>query len=97
MKNMSMISSAALIVAGGLSAQAAETISHQMTCDQAVSHYESASRINVQVNKKDIVPVYLGKPMSRSASVYCSPKSSRGTYTVKTSDSKHCAISVYCL
>lgn len=69
----------------------------QMTCAQAVAHYEKYGRIYVVAHGKDIVPIYGMKPISQSRDLQCRGRSQmKQTYFVKTKDKARCGIAVFC-
>lgn len=69
----------------------AQSVSNNMTCQQAISYYERNGRIQTQ-SGNTTVPIYGYAPASRRNQLGCTPSA----ISVKTSDKRRCAIAYKC-
>jgi hypothetical protein len=89
---------AGMILLLGLCANAgAQAIADNMTCAQAVSHYERNGRIYKIAHGKDVIPIYLGVPVSRRNALYCDYGQIKAPYSLKTTDNRRCVIAYQCV
>jgi len=69
----------------------------QMTCEQAIQYYEQHGRIYVKAHGKNVVPVWLGKPVSKSSPMNCKGSNTgMQWYMLKTKDNNQCKVCSYC-
>jgi len=89
---------AGMILLFGFSTNAgAQAIADNMTCAQAVSHYERNGRIYKIAHGKDVIPIYLGVPVSRRSALRCDYGQIAAPYSLKTTDNRRCVIAYQCV
>ena len=79
------------------SAASAQAVADNMTCAQAVSHYERNGRIYKIAHGKDVIPIYNGVPVSQQNRLFCEWGYRKTPYSTKTTDNKRCVISYRCV
>jgi hypothetical protein len=89
-----------LITLGGLllmqSAALAQQVADQMTCSEAVAHYERFRQIDTIVNG-EVLPIDQGTPIRQAENLNCNAdQGSRFETMVKTTDDPQCVIAAYC-
>jgi hypothetical protein len=90
-----------LILAAGLmlcaAMPAAAQIADEMTCDQAIAYYEKHGVIQVIANGRFAVPVRVGVPVAKAATLQCEDQGSYPRpYAISTKDAWRCVIAVTC-
>lgn len=73
----------------------AEALSNDMTCEEAVAHYEEHGRIDTTVDGQ-VLPIYGGVPVSEREGMWCDEDEAPTETFVKTKDKEQCAISYSC-
>jgi hypothetical protein len=74
----------------------ADEVSQDMTCAQAVEHYEKNRRI-MTINEGQELPIYQGTPIRQADSLNCSGDGDERFETmVPTKDNPECVIAAYC-
>jgi hypothetical protein len=92
------IIAAGMIVLLGLCTNAdSQAIADNMTCAQAVSHYERNGRIYKIAHGKDVIPIYLGVPVSRRNALRCDYGQIIAPYSLRTTDNRRCVIAYQCV
>jgi hypothetical protein len=86
---------AAIVVLGFPASAFAQALSNDMTCAEAVAHYEKHGRIDTNLNGQ-ILPIYGGVPVSERAGMWCDEDEAPTETFVKTRDRAQCAISYSC-
>ena len=75
----------------------AQAFAHDMTCAQAIEHYETTGIIFVMANDRFAVPIRNGIPINQAATLHCPDQGqSPRPQTVSTRDVSRCVIAVYC-
>jgi hypothetical protein len=75
----------------------AQQLAEEMSCAQAVVHYEQNGSIYVMTKRKFAVPVTVGTPIGQADTVYCTGSGAQPRpQTVRTRDKRRCAIAVRC-
>ena len=74
----------------------AEALSNDMTCDEAVAHYEEHGRIDTNVDGQ-VLPIYGGVPVSERAGMICDEDDAPSETFVKTKDKEQCPIAFSCI
>lgn len=93
MKRIILAAGLVSATAGPASAQLAD----EMTCKQAVAYYEKHGVIQVLANGKFAVPVKVGVPVSKAATLQCEGEGQQPrAYTVSTKDAWRCTIAMTC-
>ena len=87
---------ATAILGAGIPAHA-QAVADNMTCAQAVSHYERNGRIYKISHGKDVIPIYNGVPVSRRNTLRCDWGYTKTGYSLKTKDNRRCTISYRCV
>ena len=77
------------------SAASAQAISDNMTCEQAVAHYEQHNRIET-IAEGQVIPIDEGVPVSKREELPCDEGELPGPVFVKTTDKRECAIAYTC-
>ena len=75
---------------------AQQAIADNMTCAQAQSYYEANGRIYKIANGKDVIPIYVGVPLSRKNQLRCDYDEIKMTYATKTTDTRRCPLAWVC-
>ena len=84
---------AVLVVPGTAVAQ---DVSDEMSCSEAIAHYERYRQINTIVNGQ-VLPIDQGTPIRQADMLNCDgDQSSRFETMVKTRDDPQCVIAAYC-
>lgn len=74
----------------------ADQVSQDMTCAEAVAHYEKNRRI-MTINEGQEIPIYQGTPIRQAETLNCSgDQDSRFDTMVPTKDNPQCVIAAYC-
>ena len=73
----------------------AEVLSNDMTCAEAVAHYEKHRRIDTN-HDGQVLPIYGGVPVSERAGMWCDEDEAPTETFVKTRDREQCPISYSC-
>lgn len=73
----------------------AEVLSNDMTCAEAVAHYEEHGRIDTN-HDGQVLPIYGGVPVSEREGMWCDEDEAPTETFVKTRDKEQCAISYSC-
>lgn len=75
----------------------AQAFANEMTCAQAIAHYEATGTIFVMANERFAVPLRGGTPIGRAATVQCSDQGQiPRPVSVLTRDVRRCVIAVRC-
>lgn len=80
----------------GTDAFAQQAIADNMTCAQAQGHYEKYGRIYKIANGKDVIPIYVGVPLSQRNQLRCDYGDVKMQYSTKTTDSRRCPLAWVC-
>jgi hypothetical protein len=92
MRYVCMLVAAMLLPSSAL----AEEVSQDMTCAQAVEHYEKNRRI-MTINEGQELPIYQGTPIRQAESLNCTGDGDNRFETmVPTKDNPECVIAAYC-
>lgn len=73
----------------------AQQVSDDMTCAEAVEHYERNRQIMTIANGQ-VLPIDQGTPIRQADMLNCDGESSRFETMVKTKDNPQCVIAAYC-
>jgi hypothetical protein len=77
-------------------ASAAGPVSQEMTCAQAVEHYEKFRQI-MTINEGQELPIDQGTPIRQAETLNCtSDQENRFETMVPTKDNPQCVIAAYC-
>lgn len=76
-------------------AASAQAISNDMTCEQAVAHYEEHGRIDT-IDEGQVLPIDEGVPVSQRENLACDEGEVPGPVLLKTSDKNECAVAYTC-
>jgi hypothetical protein len=94
---MKFIAIVMTIVACGMVANSrianAQTVTNNMTCQQAIAAYEKNGRVNIRQRSGTVLPIYNGTPLSQKNKLRCSSKSPT---MVPTKDKPRCAVAYVC-
>lgn len=93
---MRILLASVMILAFGVEAHAQQAIADNMTCAQAQSHYEQTGRIYKIANGKDVIPIYVGVPLSRKNQLRCDYGDIKMGYSTKTTDNRRCQLAWVC-
>lgn len=74
----------------------AQTTTDQMTCKQVIAAYEKNGRVYVRQRTGQVLPVYLGVPVSQRSRLRCEWDMSVTGYSVKSKDKKRCVAMYLC-
>jgi len=74
----------------------AQSVTNDMTCQQAISTYERNGRVYVRQRSGSVLPIYVGVPLSQKNRLYCDFDQFKMYYTVPTKDKRRCGISWRC-
>lgn len=75
----------------------AQAFAHEMTCAQAIAHYEATGMIFVMANDRFAVPIRNGTPINRADTLHCADQGqSPRPQSVSTRDVSRCVIAVQC-
>jgi hypothetical protein len=92
MRYVCMLAAAMLLPSSAL----ADQVSQDMTCAEAVAHYEKNRRI-MTINEGQEIPIYQGTPIRQAETLNCSgDQDSRFDTMVPTKDNPQCVIAAYC-
>ena len=69
--------------------------SDEMTCSEAIAHYERSREINVKQDGQ-VLPITQGTPIKQADMLNCSGNGSRFETMVPTRDDPQCVIAAYC-
>ncbi len=69
--------------------------SDEMTCSEAISHFERSREINVKQDGQ-VLPITQGTPIKQADMLNCAGNGSRFETMVKTRDNPQCVIAAYC-
>jgi hypothetical protein len=94
---VSTVIATTVLLAGLCTNAGAQAIADNMTCAQAVSHYERNGRIYKIAHGKDVIPIYLGVPISRRNQLRCDYGQVKVPYSLKTTDNRRCVIAYQCV
>ena len=82
---------ASILPAGALS------IADEMTCEQAIAHYQAKGVIHVMANQRFAVPIKVGPSIRDAVGVSCPDENQfPRPYSVRTRDAWRCVIAVRC-
>lgn len=73
----------------------AQSISNDMSCEQAVSYYEEHGRIDTKAEDQ-VLPIEEGVPASKRDDVTCDRGGPPEAVFVKTTDKDRCAVAYTC-
>ncbi|MEM6462476.1 MAG: hypothetical protein AAF724_11215 [Pseudomonadota bacterium] len=73
----------------------AETVSNNMTCEEAVAHYERDGRIDT-IAEGEVVPIFGGVPAAQREELFCDEGEPPDPTFVKTTDREECAVAYKC-
>ncbi len=86
---------AGLVLSAAMPASA--QIADEMTCEQAIAYYEKHGVIQVLANGRFAVPVRVGVPVAKAATLQCDDQGRQPrAYTISTKDAWRCTIAVTC-
>ena len=74
----------------------AQTTTDQMTCNQVIASYEKYGRVYVRQRSGQVLPVYIGVPVSQRSRLRCEWDSFVTGYSVKSKDKKRCVAMYLC-
>ena len=74
----------------------AQSVTNDMTCQQAISTYERNGRVYVRQRSGAVLPIYVGVPLSQRNRLLCEFDQYIIAYSVPTKDKRRCAISYKC-
>ena len=78
------------------SAATAQQVSDDMTCSEAIAHYERNREINTMQDGQ-VLPINQGTPIRQADTLNCSSDGGNRFETmVKTRDDPQCVIAAYC-
>ncbi|HSO48113.1 MAG TPA: hypothetical protein VLQ68_09310 [Rhizobiaceae bacterium] len=69
--------------------------SDEMTCSEAIAHYERSREINVKQDGQ-VLPINQGTPIRQADMLNCAGNGSRFDTMVPTRDDPQCVIAAYC-
>lgn len=81
----------------GLGGAQAQQVTNSMTCQRAISAYESQGRVYTRTRSGAVLPIYGGVPVSKGRTLYCGRDRAKNTVRVITNDSQRCVIAYRCL
>jgi hypothetical protein len=73
----------------------AQQVSDEMTCAEAIEHYERYRQINTIANGQ-VLPIDQGTPIRQADMLNCTGNGNRFDTMVKTRDDPQCVIAAYC-
>ena len=76
-------------------AASAEAISNDMSCEEAVAHYEEHGRIDT-IDEGQVLPIDEGVPVSKRRDLACDEDELPGPVLLKTKDKAECAVAYTC-
>ncbi len=76
-------------------AASAQAISNDMTCEEAVAHYEEHGRIDT-IDEGQVLPIDEGVPVSKRDDLPCDQGELPGPVLLKTKDKNECAVAYTC-
>lgn len=85
----------ATIIALCLPTAASAQLSNDMTCEEAVTHFEENGRIETNDNG-EVLPIFGGVPVSQRNDLQCEDNAVPTPTLLKTSDSEECAVAYAC-
>jgi hypothetical protein len=74
----------------------AQSVTNDMTCQQAIAEYERNGRVYVRQRSGSVLPIYVGVPLSQKNRLLCDFDQFKMYYTVPTKDKRRCGISWRC-
>jgi hypothetical protein len=93
MRYLGMFVAAAMLLP---SSALADQVSQDMTCAEAVAHYEKNRRI-MTINEGQEIPIYQGTPIGQAETLNCTgDQEDRFETMVPTKDNPQCVIAAYC-
>ena len=74
----------------------AQTTTEQMSCNQVIATYERNGRVYVRQRTGQVLPVYVGVPISQRWRLICEWDELVTGYSVKSKDKRRCVAMYYC-
>jgi hypothetical protein len=80
---------------GSTNAVLAQDLSDDMTCAEAIDHFERTGEINIMQDGQ-VLPITQGTPIRKADMLNCTGNGMRFETMVKTRDDPQCVIAAYC-